>query len=101
MKTLMTAIATIAALTTAASAQAVCMSKAEMQSSLIDWYGESPVAGPSQDNTRLWVSDKTGSWTLVKAMADGNACVEAQGTNWDESMDAQDVLLMLEQRTQG
>jgi len=33
-------------------------------------------------------------------MADGNACVEAQGTNWDESMDAQDVLLMLEQRTQ-
>ncbi|MEQ6202965.1 S-adenosyl-L-homocysteine hydrolase [Sulfitobacter sp. HNIBRBA2951] len=101
MKTVLTAIATITALTTAAHANEVCMSTAEMQSSLIDWYGESPVAGPTQDNTRLWVSDKTGSWTLVKSMADGNACVEAQGSNWDQSMDAQEVLLMIQERTQG
>ncbi len=101
MKTVLTAIATIATLTTAAAAGQVCTSAAEMQSSLIDWYGERPVAGPSQNNTRLWVSDATGSWTMVKTMADGNACVEAQGGNWTAGMDAQQMMATNQARTEG
>ena len=93
--------ATLAALTTSVAAQQVCMSAAEMQSSLIDWYGERPVTGPSQDNTRLWVSDATGSWTMVKTMADGNACVEAQGGNWTAGMDAEQMMATIEARTEG
>lgn len=101
MKTALTALATLAALSTAAAAQQVCMSQTEMQSSLIDWYGEEPVSGPAQDNMRLWVSDKTGSWTLVRSMADGNACVEAQGRNWSAGMDTQDVIAAIDARTEG
>lgn len=100
MKTALTALATLVAFSTAAAAQQVCMSQTEMQSSLIDWYGEEPVSGPMEDNMRLWVSNESGTWTLVRAMADGNACVEAQGRNWSEGMDTQDVMAAIDARTQ-
>ncbi|QUJ76156.1 S-adenosyl-L-homocysteine hydrolase [Sulfitobacter albidus] len=98
MKTLIATALTVTTLGTAAVAQDVCMPAAEMQSSLIDWYGEAPVAGPSQDNTRLWVSDASGTWTLVRTLADGNACVEATGENWSPDRDAEQLLAALEAR---
>ncbi len=101
MKTVLIALATIATLTTTATAGQICTSAAEMQSSLIDWYGERPVTGPSQVNTRLWVSDATGSWTMVRTLADGNACVEAQGGNWTAGMDAQQMMATIQARTEG
>ncbi|MEQ6249578.1 S-adenosyl-L-homocysteine hydrolase [Sulfitobacter sp. HNIBRBA3233] len=101
MKTLFAMIATASAIGSAAAAQEVCMSAAEMQSSLIDWYGEEPVAGPSPDNTRLWVSDASGTWTLVRTMADGAACVEATGENWSPGRDASEMLAALEARDKG
>lgn len=101
MKTALMTFAAVAALATSAAAQDVCMSAAEMQSSLIDWYGERPVTGPSEDNTRLWVSDATGSWTLVRTLSDGNACVQAQGGNWNTGIDAQDMLAAIQARTKG
>ena len=101
MKTAFTAITAALLMTTSAAAQDVCMSTAEMQSSLIDWYGEKPVSGPSQENTRLWVSDATGSWTLVRTQGDGSACVEAQGYNWSADMDAEEVIASLQARTDG
>ena len=54
----------------------------EMKSALIDWYGEEPVPGQRDDNSQLWASDQSGTWTLVKTLADGNACVLAQGDDW-------------------
>jgi len=101
MKTVLTAIATLTAMACAASAQEVCMSTSEMQSSLIDWYGERPASDPTSDNTQLWVSDVTGSWTLVRTLSDGNACVEAQGRNWTAGMDAEQVVAAIEARTEG
>jgi len=98
MKTVLTAIAAATILASAASANEVCMSKAEMQSSLIDWYGERPATDLSADNTRLWVSDKTGSWTMVRNLSDGNACVVAQGTNWSSEMNAATVLDAVQDR---
>lgn len=101
MKTAFTAFATLAVMATSAAANDVCMSASEMQSSLIDWYGERPVSGPTQDNTRLWVSDATGSWTLVRTLSDGNACVEAQGGNWSAGADPQQMIAAIVARTEG
>lgn len=101
MKTALTAITASVLMTTSVAAQDVCMSSSEMQSSLIDWYGEQPVSGPSQDNTRLWVSDATGSWTVVQTKANGIACVQAQGRNWTAGMDAEEVLASIQARTDG
>jgi hypothetical protein len=101
MKTALITFATLAAMATSAVAQDVCMSAQEMQSSLIDWYGERPVTGPSNDNSRLWVSDATGSWTLVRTLADGNACVTAQGSNWNTNTNADEMLAEIQARTEG
>jgi hypothetical protein len=101
MKTALITFATVAALATSAAAQEVCMSASELQSSLIDWYGERPAANTSDDNTRLWVSDATGSWTLVRTLADGNACVEAQGQIWNADIDTQEMLAAIQARTEG
>ena len=101
MKTALTAIAAAVLMTTSVAAQEVCMSATEMQSSLIDWYGEEPVSGPSNDGTRLWVSDATGSWTVVRTLSDGNACVAAEGQNWTAGMDAQEVLASIQARVGG
>lgn len=73
---------TLASLAGAAQAEEVCMPAKEMKSALIDWYGEEPVPGQREDNNRLWASDQSGTWTLVKTLADGNACVLAQGDDW-------------------
>lgn len=101
MKTALTTIAAFALGATAAFADQVCMSSTEMQSSLIDWYGEEPVAGPTQDNVRLWVSNASGTWTLVRTLADGNACVEAQGTGWNSGASAEAMLATIRARTEG
>jgi hypothetical protein len=80
----------------AAAADTVCMPAGEMKASLIDWYGEKPVAAPSEDREQLWVSEKTGKWTLVKTLADGNACVLAQGEDWMGGANQQELLAALD-----
>lgn len=101
MKTAFTGSIAAILLTTSAIAGEVCMHEDEMQSSLIDWYGETPVTVPSQGMTRLWVSDATGSWTLVRSHADGNACVAAKGRNWAAGMNADVVMAAIEAHIQG
>ncbi len=73
---------TLTTLAGVAQAEEVCMPAKEMKSALIDWYGEEPVPGQREDNNQLWASDQSGTWTLVKTLADGNACVLAQGDDW-------------------
>ncbi|OAN67619.1 S-adenosyl-L-homocysteine hydrolase [Sulfitobacter sp. EhC04] len=85
---------------TAASAQdvsghQVCMPAEEMKASLVDWYGETPVAEPSQEGEQMWASDRTGTWTMVRLLADGNACVVAQGENWMAGVDSLEKLALL------
>lgn len=69
-----------------ATAQEVCMPTHEMRAALIDWYGEHPVRGQDQGNTQLWVSDASGTWTILKTLSDGNSCVQAQGEDWMAGM---------------
>ena len=74
------ALATLVA--TSAVAQDVCMPAGEMKASLIDWYGEKPVGYPDAENKQLWISERTGSWTMVRFQSDGIACTTAQGKDW-------------------
>ncbi|NNK17356.1 MAG: S-adenosyl-L-homocysteine hydrolase [Sulfitobacter sp.] len=79
----------------AATAGQVCMDADEMKAALIDWYGERPVAEPSENNELIWASKETGSWTMIKTLADGNACVIAQGDDWLAGPDATQMLAQL------
>ncbi|WP_415405094.1 S-adenosyl-L-homocysteine hydrolase [Tateyamaria sp. SN3-11] len=78
---ILTAI-TLVTLSSAAFAETPCMSAAEMEAGLIDWYGETPVDGATRARAQMWASEETGTWTLVQYLADGNACVVAQGDDW-------------------
>lgn len=78
---------------TSAMAQGnVCMAAGEMKAALTDWYGEKPVSPPSETKEQLWVSQETGTWTLIKSFSDGHACVLSQGKDWMTGAD-QDQLL--------
>lgn len=87
---LLTALLTSSVFTTSAAqaqSQDVCMSTAELEASLKDWYGEAPVEGYADPKQQVWASEASGSWTLVRYLTDGNACVTAQGENWPEVAD--------------
>lgn len=77
------------------SGQEVCMPADEMKASLVDWYGETPVAEPSPEGEQMWASDRSGTWTMVRHLADGNACVLAQGENWMAGGDTPEKLAQL------
>lgn len=77
---------------TSLSAQEVCMSTAEMEAGLVEWYGETPVEGTRTDTTTIWASEQTGTWTLVQYLADGQSCVLAQGYDWGSAV-SEDLLV--------
>lgn len=74
-------VGTMMSMVTAAMADDVCMPSAELRASLIDWYGEEPVAAPNKAQQQIWASPRTGTWTKVHFSAE-NACVLAQGDDW-------------------
>ena len=75
-------VGTMMSTATAAMANDVCMPGAELKASLIDWYGEEPVAAPNKAQQQIWASPRTGTWTKVHFSEDGIACVLAQGDDW-------------------
>ena len=98
MKHVLTATAATFAFLAAASgasAQDVCMPSGEMKASLIDWYGETPVSGQARGDTQLWASEQTGTWTLVKTLPDGQACVVNQGQDFASDFTREDLELAL------
>ena len=84
MKLFISTLALATGITTAAHAAdpIICMSAPEMEATLIDWYGEQPVEGSTSEQEQLWVSDKTGTWTMIEYRNNGEACVLAQGDDW-------------------
>lgn len=95
---LFTAMSTAAlcVVTTAVSAKDVCMPSTEMEATLVDWYGETPVKGTQTDTTTIWASEQTGSWTLVQYLSDGQSCVLAQGSDWDSTLTQDLTVAMLD-----
>ena len=94
---LISAVPLVLSLTSqAAMAEQVCMTAGEMKASLIDWYGEKPVSIPSENSEQLWASEETGTWTMIKLLSDGNACVLAQGDEWMAGIGQGEILALLE-----
>lgn len=79
----------------AAKAEQVCMVADEMKAALIDWYGERPIAEPTETSEQIWVSQETGTWTMIKLLSDGNACVMAQGEDWVTGADNTEMVAQL------
>ncbi|WP_299728472.1 S-adenosyl-L-homocysteine hydrolase [uncultured Tateyamaria sp.] len=84
--------ATLTLSATSLAAQDVCMSAPEMEASLVDWYGETPVEESRTESTAIWASEETGTWTLVQYLADGQSCVLAQGHDWGSEV-SEDLLV--------
>ena len=72
------------------------MAAGERKAALTDWYGEAPVAAPSETREQLWVSQETGTWTMIKSFSDGNTCVLAQGEDWMADVDQNQLLAALQ-----
>ncbi len=95
--TLAVAFAFLAGTSGFAAADEVCMPIYEMKASLVDWYGERPVSDASQDGTQIWASDRTGTWTLIRLLADGNSCVIETGEDWNGGLTGNELLASLRQ----
>lgn len=98
MKPVISALAlllVIAAFSGPAIASEVCMPAKELKASLVDWYGETPVDGQSEGNIQVWASKHTGTWTAVKTLSDGMACVTGQGNDWMAGLDSQDIIMAM------
>ncbi|MFL4469402.1 S-adenosyl-L-homocysteine hydrolase [Tateyamaria armeniaca] len=89
-------VAATALSATTLSAKDVCMSAAEMEASLIDWYAETPVEGSGTETTAIWASEANGTWTLVQYLADGQSCVLAQGNDWGSTVSDDLILATLD-----
>ncbi|MEM1233196.1 MAG: hypothetical protein AAGH70_03640 [Pseudomonadota bacterium] len=70
--------------TTQASAMN-CATRDSIATALSIKYGEQPVSGGLQGDSRLvevFVSEKDNTWTILVTEANGVSCIVAAGTNW-------------------
>ncbi len=87
---------TFSGLAVAAQAQDVCIPAGEMRAALLEWHAERPLPGQEGQARQLWVSDRTGSWTMINFKSTGTACVTAQGRNWTPGLGKEDILAALQ-----
>jgi hypothetical protein len=77
----------VAAASQPAAARPVCVAHADLAKHLGGKFAEKPVAmGLASDGTlmQVFASKDGATWTLVRAMPDGNSCVMAGGEGWTE-----------------
>lgn len=70
---------------TSLAAQGVCLVREELIKRLSSSYGEEVFAiGLAGELSlyEIWVSDDTGTWTIVRHTPNGFACIVVSGTNW-------------------
>lgn len=81
MKATIVSVAMVLAPLHAQAGQAViCMTQAEMEAALIDWYqAERDPVSPAE-GLGYWRAPETGTWALVQILKDGRACVLGSGT---------------------
>ncbi len=71
----------------AAQAQTVCGTRDSIVAMLGDKYGEVRKGGGLAGETailELWVSEATGTWTILKTTPNGLTCFVAVGDNWQD-----------------
>lgn len=85
MKALLAA-AVLAAFSSVASAQSVCMPLEKLHHQALDKYGEAPIGqGVSSRGfmIQILVNPETGTWTVIGVQPSGRACVLDSGEGWD------------------
>lgn len=75
----------LALLASPAMAQTRCADRDHITKRLKEKYGER-FAGAGMQDARsifeIWVSDETGTWTIIMSRPNGQSCVMAAGENW-------------------
>lgn len=66
---------------------APCFDRAMVAERLSDGYGETQFfVGELQDGLlEVWISERTGTWTLLLTTPNGLTCVLSSGTGWSAS----------------
>ena len=81
-------IALVLALATPAEAQMACGARDAVVAKLGQVYGEvrrgGGLAGPTA-MFELWVSEATGTWTILMTTPDGLSCVMVVGDGWQDA----------------
>lgn len=71
-----------------ANAQA-CTDRTELVERLSAKYGEVFTGGGLRDTTTIfevWMSEESGTWTMLLTRADGTACIMASGSHWRDGL---------------
>ena len=96
MKRLVTVLSlgALLALPTLAYAQSTCGQREAIVERLTSKWGETFAGGGLQNANsvfEIWMSVEKGTWTILRTMPNGTACVMAAGTNWLESLPGEHV----------
>lgn len=70
-----------------ASAQSNCADRDAVAKGLVDKFGEQRIGAGVQNARRIfeiWISEDTGTWTVLMVRADGQPCIMASGQSWRE-----------------
>jgi len=66
-----------------------CADRQKITERLQSGYGEKFTGGGlrnSESIFEVWMSDDSGTWTILMTKPDGTSCVLAAGTDWRESL---------------
>lgn len=89
MRTLMALILAASAATPVLAETQNCAARDKITQRLETGYGEKFAGGGlrnSESIYEVWMSDDSGTWTILMTRPDGTACVMAAGTNWREAL---------------
>ena len=79
---------------TVVAAQSNCATRDNIVQSLESGYGEAFAGGGVQNSERIfevWFNEEKGTWTILMTKADGNSCIMASGTNWQDGTETAKV----------
>lgn len=66
-----------------------CADRDTITERLTSGYGEKFAGGGLRNSDSIyevWMSDDSGTWTILMTKPDGTSCVMAAGTNWREAL---------------
>ena len=87
----LSAVLTLAALVVpaAAAAQQQCADRSVVTERLEVNYGETFAGGGlrnSESIFEVWMSEESGTWTIIMTTPNGQSCVMAAGTDWRKAL---------------
>ncbi len=66
-----------------------CADRTTVTTRLTDKFGEEFAGGGlrnAESIFEVWMSEDSGTWTIIMTRPDGKSCVMAAGTNWREAL---------------